>query len=378
MAPRLDPDARSAGAPEDSTIDGSRAGIGAGGPYTVGLLSGLLLNSGNDTAQALARAMGGDAATVAAMTEKARRSVRSTPAGDAVRAGRAGQSTSAYDLALLFRAMGDRPVHRRRARPRRPRRSPEVTGRAFGYRSEPEPAVPATPATLGGKTGFTDAARHTFVDRRRAQRPPAGGERGARREPAGGAAARRPLLLDWGFAVPAGTAGRRPAGRRRPTWTAPAEPSRSAPRAAEPEEQAAVAPSGDDPSPLVGAGARGGRRRRRRRRRWWPAAGGAAGARRGPVAGRTGERVLAGDGPGAARRLLELGEGLDPELGREVGQPAVGQVEHVRARRGPRSRAGGTGRPAAGPAGPGGRRWRAARSCRCRGPRPRRPPRRPG
>ena len=62
---RLDPDAQVAGAPEDLSIDGSRAGIGPGGTYTVRqLLTGLLLNSGNDTAQALARAMGGDAATV--------------------------------------------------------------------------------------------------------------------------------------------------------------------------------------------------------------------------------------------------------------------------------------------------------------------------
>jgi D-alanyl-D-alanine carboxypeptidase (penicillin-binding protein 5/6) len=63
---RLDPDAQVAGAPEDLSIDGSRAGIGPGGTYTVRqLLTGLLLNSGNDTAQALARAMGGDAPLMA-------------------------------------------------------------------------------------------------------------------------------------------------------------------------------------------------------------------------------------------------------------------------------------------------------------------------
>ena len=53
-------------------MDGSKAGIGPGGQYTVRqLMAGLLLRSGNDAAEALARALGGDAATVAAMTAMA-------------------------------------------------------------------------------------------------------------------------------------------------------------------------------------------------------------------------------------------------------------------------------------------------------------------
>src|SRR4051794_37332825 len=56
----LDPDTVVDGLPDDLRIDGSKAGIGPGGHYTVRqLLGGLLLNSGNDTAEALARANGG-------------------------------------------------------------------------------------------------------------------------------------------------------------------------------------------------------------------------------------------------------------------------------------------------------------------------------
>jgi hypothetical protein len=89
---RLDPDAQVAGAPEDLSIDGSRAGIGPGGTYTVRQLPhGPAAQLGQRHGQALARTMGGDAATVAAMADKARQLGRlDTRPGDTVRARRAG------------------------------------------------------------------------------------------------------------------------------------------------------------------------------------------------------------------------------------------------------------------------------------------------
>ena len=161
---RLDPSATVAGAPEDLSIDGSRAGIGPGGTYTVReLLAGLLLNSGNDTAQALARAMGGDAATVAAMTDTARvlgafDTRPATPSG----LDGPGMSSSAYDLALLFRQALREPLFA------------EIIATCDdpfpGYGDRPgfvlsnaNPLLARYPGTLGGKTGFTDAARHTIV-----------------------------------------------------------------------------------------------------------------------------------------------------------------------------------------------------------------------
>ncbi len=80
LAPRLDPAQMVPGTVEDENIEGSRVGIVVGGQYPVSLLfQGLMLQSGNDAANALARAAGGMAATVAAMNETAERLGASTP-----------------------------------------------------------------------------------------------------------------------------------------------------------------------------------------------------------------------------------------------------------------------------------------------------------
>ena len=204
---RLDPDAQVAGAPEDLSIDGSRAGIGPGGTYTVRqLLTGLLLNSGNDTAQALARAMGGDAATVAAMTEKARQlgALDTRPATPSGLDG-PGMSTSAYDLAVLFRHAMAEPLFAQTIATR------EIPFPGYGDRpgfvlSNANPLLARYPGTMGSKTGFTDAARHTIV---------AAAERNGRRLVVSLVRAENApvvnwrqaaALLDWGFALPANAA----------------------------------------------------------------------------------------------------------------------------------------------------------------------------
>lgn len=202
---RLDPDTQVAGAPEDLSIDGSRAGIGPGGTYTVRqLLTGLLLNSGNDTAQALARAMGGDAATVAAMADKARQlgALDTRPVTPSGLDG-PGMATSAYDLAALFRrAMGE-PLFAETIATR------EIPFPGYGDRpgftlSNANPLLARYPGTLGSKTGFTDAARHTIV---------AAAERNGRRLVVSLVRAENTpvvnwrqatALLDYGFALPAG------------------------------------------------------------------------------------------------------------------------------------------------------------------------------
>ncbi len=204
---RLDPDATVPGAPEDLSIDGSRAGIGPGGTYTVRqLLAGLLLNSGNDTAQALARAMGGDAATTAAMTAAARRlgafdTRPATPSG----LDGPGMASSAYDLALLFRRALREPLFAETIATR------SVPFPGYGDRpgfvlSNVNPLLSRYPGTLGSKTGFTDAARHTIVG--------AAERNGRRLVVAVVRAENTPVvnwrqaaaLLDWGFALPPGTA----------------------------------------------------------------------------------------------------------------------------------------------------------------------------
>lgn len=203
---RLNPDQVVAGTPEDQAIDGSKAGIGPGGQYTVRqLLAGLLLNSGNDTAQALARAMGGDGPMLAAMTDVAHElgALDTRPATPSGLDG-PGMAASAYDLALLFRVALREPLF----------------AETVGLRSIPFPGYGERPGfvlynsskllanydgAIGGKTGFTQAARHTLVG---------AAERGGRRLVVAlvrGEQTPLPMwqqgahLLDWGFGLPATT-----------------------------------------------------------------------------------------------------------------------------------------------------------------------------
>jgi D-alanyl-D-alanine carboxypeptidase (penicillin-binding protein 5/6) len=202
----LDPDTVVAGTAKDQAIDGSKAGIGPGGQYTVRqLLAGLLLNSGNDTAQALARTMGGDDEMLAAMTDLAHElgALDTRPATPSGLDG-PGMASSAYDLALLFRVAMREPLF----------------AQTIGLRSVPFPGYGEYPgfvlynsskllarydSAIGSKAGYTVAARHTLVgaaqrgDRRLVvalvrgeQSPVPMWEQGAD-------------LLDWGFELPATT-----------------------------------------------------------------------------------------------------------------------------------------------------------------------------
>ena len=254
LAPRLDPAQVVVGTPEDEQVEGSRVGLVTGGSYPVGfLLQALVLQSGNDAANALARAAGGTEAVVDAMTATA----ESIGAYDTVVGGPsgldvAGQSSSPYDLALIFRDLVADPVTAA-VLTTPAAQVPEVPGRAPGFQIQNQNPLIGYPGTLGGKTGFTDAARHAFVT---------AAERDGRRlvvsvldtenQPLR-AADQAALLLDWGFAVPADTEG---VGRlvTPADLLTPPEPSRSAPRAVEPPEPAAAAPPGDDASPLIGIG----------------------------------------------------------------------------------------------------------------------------
>ena len=208
LLPRLDPAEVVEGTVEDEAVEGSRVGLVAGGRYPVSLLyQALMMQSGNDAAGALARAAGGTEVTVRAMNEMAESigaydTVAGTPSGLDV----AGQSSSPYDLALVFRRLVEDPETV--ALLRTPlAEMPAVEGRSPGYQFQNQNPLVGTPGNLGGKTGFTDAARHTFVtaaerDGRRLVVSVMGTESVPLR-----AADQAALLLDWGFAVPAETAG---------------------------------------------------------------------------------------------------------------------------------------------------------------------------
>jgi D-alanyl-D-alanine carboxypeptidase len=208
LLPMLDPAEVVEGTEEDEAVEGSRVGLVAGGRYPVSLLfQALIMQSGNDAAGALARAAGGTEVTVRAMNEMAESigafdTVAGTPSGLDV----AGQSSSPYDLALIFRRLVEDPAAVALLQTRLAQ-MPAVEGHSPGYQIHNQNPLAGTPGNLGGKTGFTDAARHTFVtaaerEGRRLVVSVMGTESVPLR-----AADQAALLLDWGFAVPARTAG---------------------------------------------------------------------------------------------------------------------------------------------------------------------------
>lgn len=152
-------------ATEDSANqEGSSAGIGPGGTYTVDdLLHGLLMASGNDTAHALAQKLGGDTVALRLVNERAHE-LGSTDTRVATYSGldAAGMQTSAYDMALFFTDAWKKPTFR------------EILGTEKydfpGFKDNPgfemwndNRMLFANENALGGKTGFTDDARHTYV-----------------------------------------------------------------------------------------------------------------------------------------------------------------------------------------------------------------------
>jgi D-alanyl-D-alanine carboxypeptidase (penicillin-binding protein 5/6) len=189
--------------------EGSSAGLVAGGTYTIDqLFTGLLLVSGNDTAAALADAAGGYQHTVALMNQTALRdgaydTLVETPSGlDGWQ-----QLTSAYDMAIFLRAAADQP--RFVAYERQPTGTlPWQQINGYGpvtLQNQNEQFLSAVPGALFAKTGFTDAAQHTFVGAI---------ERNGHRLGVVFLRARRwPVdqwqqatdLMNWGFALPPGT-----------------------------------------------------------------------------------------------------------------------------------------------------------------------------
>ncbi|GIE33077.1 putative penicillin-binding protein DacB1 [Actinoplanes italicus] len=192
----------------------SAVGIVEGGTYSISTLwLGLMLNSGNDAANALARLAGGGGPdglkkTVAAMNAKAaalgaRQTHAVTPSGLDGK----GQFTSSYDLALIARVCFANADFRKYVLTRIARMpgqtKPKKVG-GFQFQNENK-LIYNYPGALGGKTGFTTVARHSYVGAATRNgrtlvatllgaeaRPKRGWEQGA-------------ALLDWGFSLPAGS-----------------------------------------------------------------------------------------------------------------------------------------------------------------------------
>jgi serine-type D-Ala-D-Ala carboxypeptidase (penicillin-binding protein 5/6) len=159
-----DLDATVVGTDADTHVECTCAGIEPGRTYTARqLLDAILLMSGNDAANALADMIGGYDAAVAKMNAKAvaigaSGTHATTPSGLDGPGGPG--ATTPRDLAVIFRAAMANPVFAQVIA------QPAATfPAATGDRPliNDDELLHRYPGTLGGKTGFTDAAKKTFV-----------------------------------------------------------------------------------------------------------------------------------------------------------------------------------------------------------------------
>jgi D-alanyl-D-alanine carboxypeptidase (penicillin-binding protein 5/6) len=243
VLPKLKPADVTTITPEDLDFEPGSSAVGLllCGQYSVEtLFLGLMLNSGNDAANTLARLGSGGRGvrgTLDDMNAEAKRlgawdTHAETPSG----LDGPGQASSAYDLALIFRACFAYEDFRRYVSTRTAEMPPQPVRNAPGYQIQNDNRLLFEyPGALGGKTGFTDIARHTYVgaaerDGRRLVvsvmgaevKPLRGWQQGAQ-------------LLDWGFTVDrAATVGHLVAPGEADKLLVTAEPSTPAPAGAAP------------------------------------------------------------------------------------------------------------------------------------------------
>jgi D-alanyl-D-alanine carboxypeptidase (penicillin-binding protein 5/6) len=163
LLPRLAATRRITATNHDARVDGSRVGLVPGHRYTVAkLFSAMLMVSANDAADALSQANGGTRSTLAAMNAEAHHlqaddTVAKTPSG----LDGAGESSSAYDLALIARAGLARPDFRRYVSTVKSR-MPGRHGKHFQIYTHNE-LLTTYPGDIGVKNGYTVAAQGTDV-----------------------------------------------------------------------------------------------------------------------------------------------------------------------------------------------------------------------
>ncbi len=235
LIPRLDPASMVSPARDDIAVDGSKVGLVTQLSYSVkDLFTAMLVVSGNDAADTLATAVGGQQVATGLMNEEAvRLQAGDTHAVNTSGLDAAGQVSSAYDLALIARAGMALPDFRTYVAIRRT--TIPAPGGATIEIDNHDKLLGTYAGAIGIKNGFTEAARASFV---------AAATRDGhtlvvalmRADPAVWKEAA--AMLDWGFAATA--RGAQPVGRL-------VDPQPLAPAAgpARPSPSAAAAPPAD-------------------------------------------------------------------------------------------------------------------------------------
>jgi D-alanyl-D-alanine carboxypeptidase (penicillin-binding protein 5/6) len=163
LLPKLNPGRRVPVSYRDATVDGTRVGLVPSLKYTVAkLFTCMLIFSANDAADALADANGGIRKTVAEMNRKALQlqandTYAMTPSG----LDGPGESTSAYDLALLAQAGLHIPAFRHYIGIVRSR-VPAPHHKHFMIYTHNQ-LLTTYRGDIGGKNGYTVAAQGTYV-----------------------------------------------------------------------------------------------------------------------------------------------------------------------------------------------------------------------
>jgi D-alanyl-D-alanine carboxypeptidase (penicillin-binding protein 5/6) len=240
LLPKLDKHKRVVCSYADVDVDGTRVGLVQYGRYSVDLLfQAMLMASGNDAANTLARVAGSVPSTVAAMNATAR-SIQAYDTHAATPSGLDGphQLTSAYDLALIGRADLARADFRKYTA----QKLGTIPAQGTKYHSfqfaNDNKLLYNYPGAFGGKNGFTDAAHHSFIgaakhgDRRLIVTMMYGEHK------PDNISAQAGRLLDWGFALPRTAA---PVGSLVAAAGTAGTPSASAPASASGSPAAAAA-----------------------------------------------------------------------------------------------------------------------------------------
>jgi len=172
LIPMLNVNRRIVVTAQDARAEGSHLGILPGTSYSVGtLLQGMLTTSGNDAAYALARGLRRDQGVAATLTAMNRTAAHlgafDTVAKDPSGLDKAGQRSSAYDLALIGRAAMKLPTFRRYVLVKRASLS---GGTAANGKRTPRLLISSHnkllynyPGAIGIKTGYTIAAKYSFI-----------------------------------------------------------------------------------------------------------------------------------------------------------------------------------------------------------------------